>query len=45
MIRLVVEEKRYGNMHLRDHKAHHSEQEELSPCGKRREAVCVDGGG
>jgi hypothetical protein len=42
MIRLIAEETRHGDIHLRDHKAHHSELEELSPCGKR-EAVYVGG--
>jgi hypothetical protein len=45
MIKLIAEETRHGNIHLRDHKVHHSEQEELSPCGKRREAVYVGGEG
>jgi hypothetical protein len=44
MIRLIAET-RHGDKHLRDHEARHSEQEELSPCGKRREAVCVGGEG
>ena len=44
-IGLIAEEISHGDIHLKDHKAHHSEQEALSPCGKRREAVCVDGEG
>ena len=43
--RLTAEDTRHGDMHLRDHKARHSEQEELCLCEKRREAVCVGGVG
>jgi hypothetical protein len=45
MIRLIVEGTRHGDIHLRDRKPHHSEQEELSSCGKRMEAACLGGEG